>query len=226
VGADGAESTVARLTGLSEGWPSDRQVVCLVREVLMPAPTMKRLYGARRELHISVAYRGVAGYAWLFPKRTSASVGIGCRADLAAGLQERYEQWVADLQRAELLPPGGAGRPIGGMVPAGGAIEYEGQVGKRTLLIGDAGGFVSAASGEGIYPAMLSARVAARCIEQALKSARPQDALLEFKFAWRRAFAEYIQMPNANLALLLPLIYENRELCSRLAQCYLFGKNF
>ena len=227
VGADGAHSTIARLTGLSEGWPADRQIVCLVKEIEVDGRTLDRTCGKQRKIHICIGYRGLAGYAWAFPKRNTINVGIGCRADAAPELDAVYARWVADLQRGGLLPEkAGAGKPVAGMVPAGGAIEYEGHVGKRVLLIGDAGGFVSAASGEGIYPAMLSARVAATCLDQALRAAQPQDVLMDFKFAWRQAFAEYIQMPNANLALLLPLIYDNQELCNRLAQCYLFGKNF
>ncbi len=38
--------------------------------------------------------------------------------------------------------------------PASAALDMDSHVGKNTLIIGDAGGFVSAASNEGIYPAM------------------------------------------------------------------------
>ncbi|NIA22060.1 MAG: geranylgeranyl reductase family protein [Anaerolineaceae bacterium] len=227
VGADGIDSTVARLTGLRDGWPLHRKVACLAKEVAVDPRTLNRLYGKQRKIHLAMQYGGTAGYAWAFPKRNTVGIGVGCRADQAADIKALYGDWVGDLCRAGLLPEkADLRRPVGTMEPAGGAIDYEGHVGKRTLLIGDAGGFVSAATGEGIYPAMLSARVAARCIGAALQSAHPQDALLEFKFAWRRAFVEYIQMPNANLAFLLPLIYDNQELCRRLAHCYLFGENF
>ena len=227
VGADGVHSTVARLVGLSEGWPPERQIVCLAKEKSIDPRTLTRLHGKQRRLYVSVAYRGITGYAWAFPKRRTISMGVGCRADKAEGLGAVFDCWVNDLKHADLLPGGCAvGRPQEAIIPAGGAIDYEGHVGKRTVLIGDAGGFVSAATGEGIYPGMLSARTAAECISCALESPHPQDALLEFKFSWRRAYAEYIQMPNANLALVLPLIFRNTELCNRLARCYLFGENF
>jgi geranylgeranyl reductase family protein len=227
VGADGTNSSVARLTGLREAWPSERQIVCLTADLKVDSRTMSRLYGKQRQIYVSISYRGIAGYAWLFPKRVAVSVGVGCRADLPVDLKAVYAGWLDDLKRQQLLPEAAsAAAAQTAIVPAGGAIDFEGHVGKRTILIGDAGGFASAATGEGIYPAMLSARVAARCILRALESAQPQDALMQFKFAWRRAFAEYIQMPNANLALLLPLIYDNAELCRRLAKCYLFGENF
>jgi len=227
VGADGADSTVARLGGLRETWPAGRRVVCLAREISVEPRTLDRLYGKERRHHVAIGYGGTGGYAWALPKREGVSAGVACRADGAANLDSVFQHWVGDLKRAELLPRRcRAGRPAWAIVPAGAAIEFEGHVGKRTVLIGDAGGFAGAVSGEGVYPAMLSARTAADCISRALGSPHPQDALMEFKFAWRRAFAEYIQMPNANLGLVLPLIYANRELCKRLARCYLFGENF
>lgn len=227
VGADGATSAVARLSGLRDRWPRERRVVCLADELPVDARTLTRLYGKQRRIHLCLAYRGMAGYAWAIPKRHTVAVGVGCRDDTSDRASDFYGQWIEDLKARELLPAQASSkRPNSGMIPAGGAIDYEGHVGKRTLLIGDAGGFASAASGEGIYPGMLSATVAATCIAKALKSPHPQDALNEFKVAWRRRFAEYVQMPNANLSLLLPLIYDNAELCNRLAECYLFGKNF
>ena len=227
VGADGVNSAVARLTGLREAWPAERQVVCLADELRVDARTLARLYGKQRQIFVSISYRGIAGYAWLFPKRVGVSMGVGCRANSPVNLREVYGHWIGDLKRLDLLPGAvGASGAQTAVVPAGGAIDFEGHVGKGVVLIGDAGGFASAATGEGIYPAMLSARVAAKCILKALESPQRQDALMQFKFLWRRAFAEYIQMPNANLPLLLPLIYDNAELCKRLAGCYLFGDNF
>ena len=44
------------------------------------------------------------------------------------------------------------------------ALEVDSHVGKRTLVIGDAGGFHAAASHEGIYPAMWSAMIASRVV--------------------------------------------------------------
>lgn len=227
VGADGVNSLVARATGLNEGWAPQRLVSCLLKEVAVDPRTLNRLYGKQRKIHMAMQYGRLAGYAWAFPKHNTINIGVGCRADMAADLKAVYARWVGDLCRAELLPEKAkVGRPVAAVEPAGGALDFEGHVGKRTLLIGDAGGFVSAATGEGIYPAMLSARVAADCIDAALQSGHPQDSLLEFKFAWRRTFAEYMQMPNANLSFLLPLIYDNQQLCRRLARCYLLGENF
>ncbi len=227
VGADGIDSDVARLCGMRESWNRERLIQCLTTDLAVDSRTIDRLHGKQRRLHVSIGFGGVLGYGWVFPKRHSISVGFGCQ-DAGSGdkLERLYKQWTEAVVAGGLAPASlGEARAVSGSVPAGGALDFEGHVGKRLVLIGDAGGFASAATGEGIYPGMLSAAVAAEHIELALKSAHPQDMLMEFKFAWRRRFAEYIQMPNANLGFLLPLIYDNAELCRRLGRCYLFGEN-
>ena len=63
---------------------------------------------------------------------------------------------------------------------------------QHLLLIGDAGGFTSETSGEGIYPALWSARLAAECVIGALASRHPQDQLRHFSSLWRSSMAEYL----------------------------------
>ncbi|MGB2781474.1 MAG: hypothetical protein WBD63_08365, partial [Phycisphaerae bacterium] len=150
-----------------------------------------------------------------------------------ARLRSLYDAWVKGLRDTGRLPKGAhTAKPVAAIIPAGAAIEFENHVGKRTVLIGDAGGFAAAASGEGIYPAVWSASIAARCILEALAADRGerkgttcQDALLEFRSAWRREMAPYLQMPNVNLQFLLPLIFTNRRIADRFARAFLFGEN-
>jgi hypothetical protein len=37
--------------------------------------------------------------------------------------------------------------------------------------------------------------------------------------------ASYLQMPNVNLAFLLPLVFTNQEIADRFARAFLFGEN-
>ena len=61
------------------------------------------------------------------------------------------------------------------------------------MLIGDAGGFVSGSTGEGIYPGMVSSQVACEVIEQALAGSSVEPGLAEFNHAWRVELAEYVK---------------------------------
>ena len=233
VGADGARSEVARQTGLRDHWPTDALVYCLTRDI----PLTRRQVAAgpgTGQAHVCLGFGAAPGYAWVFPGAGYASVGIGVRGQsAAAALADLYEQWVEGLTGAGLLPAGAdASRPCGGVVPAGAAIEFENHVGKRSVLVGDAGGFASAVSGEGIYPAIWSAAIAADCIQSALTADRRriktdscQDELQKFRQVWRQDMAQYLQMPNVNVTFLVPLIFTNQEIADRFGRAFLFGEN-
>ncbi len=105
------------------------------------------------------------------------------------------------------------------------ALERESHVGKRSLAIGDAGGFVAASSREGIYPALWSAKLAAEVLIEARDSTHPQDTLRTFSTKWRSTMAEYLRPPNTDLQFLLPLIFSNRQMADRLASAFWTGEN-
>lgn len=108
---------------------------------------------------------------------------------------------------------------------ASAAIDMDSHVGKHTLLIGDAGGFVSAASNEGIYPAIWSATIAAEILEEALSSEHSQDALIAFNSAWRVKMADHLRSPHTDVRFLLPLVFSNQPMANRMAAAFFFGDN-
>ena len=232
IGADGTHSTVARLTGLRPRWPDDQLVLCLSKTVPLTARQKAACFGAGGDICVSLAFGHTAGYAWAFPGREHVAIGVGVRAPQAERLKDLYDAWAGGLRAKGLLPPAARTEsPDGAAVPAGAALEFENHVGKRTVLIGDAGGFASAATGEGIYPAIQSAAIAARCALRALDADRGkpgtfcQDELQVFKHLWRQQMASYLQMPNVNVTFLLPLIYTNQEIADRFGRAFLFGEN-
>jgi geranylgeranyl reductase family protein len=233
VGADGGRSDVARSIGLREHWPSRLLVHCLAKDVKLTKRQLASGLGEGR-IHVALGVGSHTGYAWAFPGRGFVSLGVGVRGQEVAGrLPALYEEWIARLKAEGMLPEkADTAEPCGGAVPAGAALEFERHVGKRTLLVGDAGGFASAVSGEGIYSGVWSATIAAECIRRALAADRDgkgsptcQDELLAFRRAWRREMAPYLQMPNVNVQFLLPLIFSNQEIADRFARAFLFGEN-
>lgn len=118
-------------------------------------------------------------------------------------------------------------KPISVQPSSGGrALQFEQHVGKRTLRIGDAGGFRAALAHEAIYPALQSGKCAGDVAVVALNADSTQDALMDFRVRWRESLAEYLQMPNADLPLLLPLIFRNERMCERIARAILLGEAF
>lgn len=122
------------------------------------------------------------------------------------------------------LSASAAEAPIG-RSPGAVALDRESHVAKHTLLIGDAGGFVSAASHEGIYPAMWSAEIAAQVLAAALKSPRSQDELMRFNSEWRMRMADYLRSPNTDVQFLLPLVFSNQPMADRMGAAFFSGEN-
>ncbi|MCH7840567.1 MAG: NAD(P)/FAD-dependent oxidoreductase [Planctomycetes bacterium] len=109
--------------------------------------------------------------------------------------------------------------------PSAAALDLDSHVCKHTLLIGDAGGFVSAVSNEGIYPAIWSARIAAEVIHEALDATPSQDVLMTFDSRWRVEMAEHIRSPHTDIRFLLPLIFTNQPMADRMGAAFFFGEN-
>jgi len=109
--------------------------------------------------------------------------------------------------------------------PASAALDMDSHVAKHTLLIGDAGGFISAASNEGIYPAMWSAKLAAQVIDAALQSDFSQDELMTFDALWRTQMADHLRSPHTDIRFLLPLIFHNQPMADRMGAAFFFGEN-
>ena len=113
-----------------------------------------------------------------------------------------------------------------GVWPAGVALDLDSHVGKRCVLADAAGGFIAAFSNEALYPAMRSGWLAVETIAEALKTDVPQDALLSFSATWRAELADYLRLPNTDLALLMPLVFNNAQMTARVARAFLLGSSF
>lgn len=152
VGADGANGVVARAAGLEEG---------IVRGVALEGNVSWELLDRGRFASTAAIELGApaGGYGWLFPKGDHANLGVGgwaregphLRGYLArlAGGYAVDPAAIADV-RGHRLPM----RRIGASVPGR----------DRVLLVGDAAGLVDPLSGDGIYEAFVSARLAADAI--------------------------------------------------------------
>jgi flavin-dependent dehydrogenase len=145
VGADGVNGVCARALGLG-GRPA--YGVALEGD----APSDGRHRG--RIVFELCALRG--GYAWIFPKEGHVNVGVGGWEPSAPRLRDALRDFA---RRHELGPLGGV---RGYRLPVGDTASP--LAAGRALLVGDAAGLVDPLSGDGIYEAFLSARVAADCV--------------------------------------------------------------
>jgi geranylgeranyl reductase family protein len=224
IGADGTRSDVARSAGLNPGWPSNRLILCLNKDIPVEKERLDAFYGAARPIHVSLGYSFVSGYAWIFPKCDEIAVGIGGRASSTQGLGQTFERFVHDAVRNGILPDGlDCSHPDSGLIPAGAGLDLKNTASKRVLLVGDAAGFASGSTGEGIFPAMRGAKIAADAARDALASNHLEDMPAAYEQAWRRELEGYIKPPETSELLLLPMIYSFKKIREKVARKFLFG---
>lgn len=194
IGADGALSPVARLAGMLD--PDTALWGFAIRAYLpaeVPLPLLVLLDAA--------PWRIYPGYGWLFPgENGQANVGIG----VGLGTRRRQAPLRGDLARfcaqlrsaGDLAPDAQPGPVTGGWLRMGGtgAPPAAGNV----LLAGDAAGLINPLQGEGIAPAMVSARLAAQCL-----LASPGQAAAAYTEAVAAAFGGYLPGAAALQATLL-----------------------
>jgi geranylgeranyl reductase family protein len=158
IGADGANGTTARQLGLGGGYR----------------------YGVAFEGNVSYrhvdreAYAGLAafelgtilgGYGWVFPKDDHVNVGIGGWEETGPTLRSQLR----DLCRRRGIDDLRVESLRGHRIPlrrAGTAIASG-----RALLIGDAAGLVDPLSGDGMYEAFVSSRLASEAVLALLSGA-------------------------------------------------------
>jgi len=160
IAADGALSPVARLAGLLD--PDAALWGFAIRAYVpaeVPLPLLVLLDAA--------PWRIYPGYGWLFPGEAGqANVGIGIGMGTrrrAASLRADLARFCALLRRTGDLTPGAEhGEVTGGWLRMGGTGTPP--AAGNVLLAGDAAGLINPLQGEGIGPAMVSARLAAECL--------------------------------------------------------------
>jgi len=194
IGADGASSRVAVATGLRQGWGARDYVLCANTDVPFPPERITAFYGERFPFRVFLEYEGVQGYGWVFPKRGHICLGIGALLEDGRAIRPLFHRFVEALRARRHIPADlPEGKVYYDLDPVGGVYRMPSLVRGRVMLIGDAAGFVSGSTGEGIYPGMVSAEAAVQMIRRALEGASPGSALEQYNQAWRAELGEYVK---------------------------------
>jgi len=172
IGADGARSKVA-----SQAIPcsADLRWVMAYHEIVDAEAANSSHYDEQR---CDVFYQGNLSpdfYAWVFPHGKTASIGVGSEAkDFSAPKAVEALRQQTGLDALPTI------RKEGAPIPMKPLKRWED--GRGVLLAGDAAGVVAPASGEGIYYAMLTGRLAADAAAEFLATDDPA----KLKLARRR----------------------------------------
>jgi len=107
--------------------------------------------------------KGMMGYAWLFPRETDCSIGIGTDIEHVKRAKKELDIFVKKYAKnAKIISKWGA------LIPSARTPAFFRQpaAGNDWLLIGDAAGHVNPVTGEGIVYALWSASLASKALEE------------------------------------------------------------
>ncbi len=191
IGADSANSVIARHTGLRSEAAHKEYAVDMMEET-----TYDRLQVADHEaIYLFLTLTQTFGYGYIFPKTEHLNLGFGCKLDwyleaLRGKGKEHHAEWV-DVLKSKGDVTGETNRdgykafpiPVSGPLPR----TYT----DRVLLAGDAGGFVNAFTAEGIYYAMVSGSLAADTAQKCIHRKRyDSQELAPYERAWQREIGD------------------------------------
>jgi len=184
--AHGNQSAVSRRLG----WGPMPCGIAYVTEV--PADTL-----TREVLDPIVSFlEGASGYAWVFPRGETANIGAGGDLREQSVLPQITRDWI------RRWAPGARAGIRAHHISAGSANLVPGR--DRVLLTGDAAGLGDPVTGEGIFHAMRSGRIAAEVTIDALR-----DRLSILARSYNRRLFPLILDVKAGKAL-SPLLYSSR----------------
>lgn len=141
IGADGANSAVRRYLGLP------------TRSLGIALNAMLPIHRQAMEWHLCPGYFR-HGYGWIFPHKDAISVGAYIESGKLSTQTLKCNLMAWAREQGIIIPPH--------MIKAGRInFDYCGHMFDRIFLVGEAAGFASGLTGEGIYPAIVSARCVA-----------------------------------------------------------------
>jgi hypothetical protein len=214
-----------KMLGMPDAWGAD----VVHRYTFLKLPLNRGIdLGSRPIIPMSLNLRDSFCWGWLMPGPRCTQLAVEQPIETVGSVRplELLRHWTEVLRSHSVLSGNGS-LPFDSAesmdLPFAGALEHEG-VANRTLLIGPAGGFYSACA-EDIYPNCWSTLFAADAIRKALREPHLQDALQPYRQKWRTTLGEYLRGPQQNLRFLLPLVYRNQKMTTRLTEAILQGRS-
>ena len=110
-------------------------------------------------VHIHYGFGGIMGYAWVYPKKGYANVGIGAYLP-QKNIKKVYSDYIDFLGAMEIVKVKHKSY-MAKIIPFAPRSRWHEN---NRIFVGDAAGFVNPSTGEGIYFAMLSGKIAAKMI--------------------------------------------------------------
>lgn len=197
IGADGVRSIVAKKSGLEQ---TPKQIgLCILQEYSTDEKTIDKFFDKEKMCHMHLGFHNVSGYGWIFPKKQHLNIGIvelfldSNTSKPKMNLLNIFNDYIKILKKTGMIPKNlEIGRCKGGTVPV---APLEKTYADRVIVVGDAGGFINPLSGEGIYYAMSSGKIAAQVITESLETGDTSEKFLSnYQKNWKKDFGKDIEI--------------------------------
>lgn len=175
--ADGANSLLAKQIGFHKEWLPEEVALAVMEVLSLPKDTIEARFniGAGEGVSIEMlgeATLGLPGMAWLYTNKETLSIGVGVTL---SSLREARIKPYELLERLKghptvqrLIEGGKPEEYLAHLIPEGGYRSIPRLVGHGVLVTGDAAQFVNAVHREGSNFAILSGKLAADVVDEAL----------------------------------------------------------
>jgi flavin-dependent dehydrogenase len=190
IAADGVSSPIARSVRGRVSDPVETAVA------IRAYARLKRPLPSDPSVYFKYLLELTPGYAWIFPTAgNEVNIGLGlfdqeAYKRLGKNLKQLLQEFAAEIQSefpVEIDSTTVKSWPI----PVW--MNKESRVVKNAYLVGDAGRFVDALTGGGIFPAMVTGQLAAQSAIRLLGGASEQAAADAYDEAWRNGIGRSLQ---------------------------------
>jgi geranylgeranyl reductase family protein len=170
IGADGVNSVVKNYYNI----PSKSIAKSAQYVVALPKEAIDNRVGNWFEVYYTLQY----GYGWISPMKDCLKIGVGIVSDYIKGsIWQILDKFMTHTTVNEKVKDGKIIRKEAHIIPMSGPLDR--LTGNRGILAGDAGGFVYPGTGEGIYYAIKTGRIAAQVIDHAISKQKFNENFLE-----------------------------------------------
>ena len=206
IGADGPDSLVGSWIG-----QKNRKVIwALQHTVTLKQPSHDT------EVYFGREYPG--GYAWLFPKKGVANVGVGVRRELGGVAKQALNVFKKKIKDriGEVITI------TAGRIPVGGPLRSIDKK-DRVILVGDAAGHTHAITGGGIPQAVICGAMAGRAA--AAGADGDKQAFEDYFCKWRNSFGSMMDRA-AKKRVEMEAGWDRGELVELLKRCWIAFREY
>ena len=230
--ADGMSSKLAVKSGMRERWKVEN--LGLAKCAILEGENnldKRRMY---------IYFRAYKGYGWIFPMSQNR-YNIGCGTfnedNLKYNLNQIFEDFLSNPNIKQYFPKSSYKKIWVGSYPLSGIGVLEKSLSKdNIMIIGDAAGFVSPISGEGIHPSIVSGQIAAEAAIQALQTDDISNRTLKYyknhkyikniirNFKLKRSMVEFFyEKKGRNLDAMFKLAEKNVDFRTQVINMFFFN---